>query len=474
MIIWKSKKNHHNIFKQNENESLSTNQKKFNATLKIKKNTKKQYLIQKNKFQIFKKKINDTIKKYHDESLQKHSNVNKILQFLRRNYQFSQMKQQIETYIKQCFNCQQNKHETHAKYDEIQYNASSNSSWNEITMNFITKLSKSIDFIIKKKYDSILIMMNKFIKYFHMISFKKRYNAEQLKFLILNRRIWYHEIFKTIINDKNKFFTFNYWKTLISLLKTKLKLSTIYHFKTNDQIERTNQNFEQYLKHYINKTQSNWISFLSMTQLTINAKISNTTKMSSFFANFEKKFNLFEFELSNKSTQSTIQKIKTFKRIHDNIFKMQKKSTIYQKKNEFQLKKNKIYLFTKNLKIKKSNKKLNHVKIESFFIKNQKSRINYEFELSQNTRIHSIFHISLLKSIDSNTFIQKNFHYESKKKEFEIKNILNKKNQKYFVKWKKYFTSKNTWKSIKHLKNCQKLKKFHQKNQKKNQQKRRK
>ena len=107
-----------------------------------------------------------------------------------------------------------------------------------------------------------------------------------------------------------------------------------------------------------------------MTQLTINAKVSDTTKMSSFFANFKKNSNLFEFELSNKSTQSTIQKIKTLKQIHDNIFKMQKKSTIYQnkkRKNESQLKKkNKVYLFTKNLKIKKSNKKLNHVKIKSF------------------------------------------------------------------------------------------------------------
>ena len=58
---------------------------------------------------------------------------------------------------------------------------------------------------------------------------------------------------------------------------------------------------------------------------------------------------------------------------------MQKKSIIYQKKKKmtFQLKKkNKIFLFTKNFKTKKLSKKLNHVKIESFFIKNKKrSRI---------------------------------------------------------------------------------------------------
>ena len=175
-----------------------------------------------------------------------------------------------------------------------------------------------------------------------------------------------------------------------------------------------------------------------MTQLAINAKLSNTTKISSFFANFEKDSNLFESELPNKSAQSAIQKIEILKKIQKNIVKMQKKSAIYQNKKRkmtFQLKKrNQVYLLTKNLKTKKSNKKLNHVKIEPFFIKNQKDRVSYELELSKNTRIHSVFHISLLKSVDLNTSIQKTFHYESKKEKFEIKNILNKKNQKYLVK----------------------------------------
>ena len=68
-------------------------------------------------------------------------------------------------------------------------------------------------------------------------------------------------------------------------------------------------------------------------------------------------------------------------------------------------KRNKIYLYTKNLKIKKLNKKLNHMKIESFLIKEFKERINYELKLFRNVKIHLIFHINLLKLIDSNIFI---------------------------------------------------------------------
>ena len=80
-----------------------------------------QFSIVHEKLQISKDKIDEYIKKHHDESLQRHFNVTKIIQLLRQNCQFSNMRQRVETYIKKYFNCQQNKHVTHAKYGEIQY-----------------------------------------------------------------------------------------------------------------------------------------------------------------------------------------------------------------------------------------------------------------------------------------------------------------------------------------------------------------
>jgi len=94
-----------------------------------------------------------------------------------------------------------------------------------------------------------------------------------------------------------------------------------------------------------------------------------------------------------------------------------------------------MYLLTKNLKIKKKSKKLNHVKIESFFIKEVKKLVNYELDLFKNAKVFLVFHISLLKSVDFSTSIQRTFHYYSQKKNrFEIERILEKKNQRYLVK----------------------------------------
>ncbi len=139
-----------------------------------------------------------------------------------------------------------------------------------------------------------------------------------------------------------------------------------------------------------------------MTQLTLNAKILNITKITLFLVNYNKELNLFEEEHTHLLAQLVIKKITTLKKIHDNISKMQERSTKYQnkkRKTTSQLKKkNKIYLLTKNLKTRKSNKKLNYVKVELFLIKKTKKSINYELDLLKNVKVFLIFYILLLKS----------------------------------------------------------------------------
>ena len=115
----------HSILKINQNGMLSANTKKLNVTLRILENSKKQYSMIHDKLQISKDKIEQCIKKHHDGILRNHSDVFKIIQFLRRKCYFSNIRHHVETYIKRCLNCQKNKHATHTKYEHIQYQKSS-------------------------------------------------------------------------------------------------------------------------------------------------------------------------------------------------------------------------------------------------------------------------------------------------------------------------------------------------------------
>jgi hypothetical protein len=66
-----------------------------------------------------------------------------------------------------------------------------------------------------------------------------------------------------------------------------------------------------------------------MAQLTLNAKVSNITKITSFFVNYDWEPNLFEKEQRHLLAQLAIKRVATLKRVRDNILKMQNKSIKY-------------------------------------------------------------------------------------------------------------------------------------------------
>ena len=204
--------------------------------------------------------------------------------------------------------------------------------WNEVTLNFIIKLSKSQNFVIDQHYDAIFIIIDRFTKYTHLILFCEEYDSKQLKYIILNRLIKYHEILKKLTSDRNKFFISKYWQIFISILKARFYFFTAYYSQTNEQTKQINQTLKQYLHHYVNYHQDNWIKLLSMIQIAMNSKISNTTKISFYFANHERELNLFERELKHVSADSAMNWIKKLKNIKENIQKMHFKFEKYVNK----------------------------------------------------------------------------------------------------------------------------------------------
>ena len=109
----------YSIFKINKNKLLLANKYKLNTILQILRDNTEEFLIEKEKFQISINKIDKYIKEYYNRLLQKYSEITKNFQFLYQYCQFLQIKQAVETYIKQYFSCQQNKYNTHASYSKI-------------------------------------------------------------------------------------------------------------------------------------------------------------------------------------------------------------------------------------------------------------------------------------------------------------------------------------------------------------------
>jgi hypothetical protein len=82
-------------------------------------------------------------------------------------------------------------------------------------LDFIVKLPPLKEIIIGVVYDSILVVINKLIKYAYFI-FYKGLTAKNLIYAFNRNVITNYDILKEIINNRDKLFTSKFWKLLIN------------------------------------------------------------------------------------------------------------------------------------------------------------------------------------------------------------------------------------------------------------------
>jgi len=90
----------------------------------------------------------------------------------------------------------------------------------------------------------------------------------------------------SIILDRKVQFIAGMMNKLNKLLEIQTKLLTAYHPQTDRQIEKINQELEQYLRVFIDHRQKQWLDWLGTAEFVYNNKIYLVTKISPFKANY--------------------------------------------------------------------------------------------------------------------------------------------------------------------------------------------
>ena len=196
-----------------------------------------------------------------------------------------------------------------------------------------------------------------------------------------------------------------------------MKLSTVSHPETNGQSRNANQEAERHLRSYVNHFQDNWVWLLPMGEFSANANISATTKVPLFLAT--KSYNpRMSFDPVNLSADSTREQIanstarlianrmeKVWEFMQEEIMKSQAKQAIaanrHQKKPLVYKVKDMVWLLTKNIKIERPSKKLDHKMIGLYKVKELVGS-SYRLELPHIMKIHDIFHPNLLQKAATN------------------------------------------------------------------------
>ena len=106
-----------------------------------------------------------------------------------RYWSSPRMRTAIENYIKDYPSWNKNKSNNHTKYGYLQKIKLPQFPWASLTMDFITKLPPSQKPSSKEIYDSIMVVVNRHIKYMTFIPFNETYNAAQLGYIFLDKII---------------------------------------------------------------------------------------------------------------------------------------------------------------------------------------------------------------------------------------------------------------------------------------------
>ena len=94
--------------------------------------------------------------------------------------------------------------------------------------------------------------------------------------------------------DRGPQFAAELTKELNLMLGIKTKLSTAFHLQTDRQIERMNQELEQYLRFFVEHRQKDWLEWLAIAEFAMNNKVHMATKISPFMANYRKEVRMGE------------------------------------------------------------------------------------------------------------------------------------------------------------------------------------
>ena len=110
---------------------------------------------------------------------------------------------------------------------------------------------------------------------------------------MFRNNVWkLHRLPESRVSDRRPQFVADLTKKLNQILGVEIKLSTMFHSQTDGQMERLNQELEQYLRFFIDHRQKDWPEWLASAEFTINNKIHLVTKMSLFMANYRRELRI--------------------------------------------------------------------------------------------------------------------------------------------------------------------------------------
>jgi len=341
----------------------------------------------------------------------------------------------VKQYVEGYNSCQRNKNCTEQPAGKLMPNLIPERPCMHLSADFITKL------LLAQGYNSILVVVNRLTKMVHFIFTTEKMLAERLARLFRDNMWKLHRLPKSIISDRGPQFAAELMRELNRMLGIKSKMSMVFHPQIDEQMERVNQELEQYLRMFIDHRQEQWPDWLGTVEFAYNNKVHLSTKILPFKANYGQDPRM-GFEVKRKGKYKGVEKFMTkIKEIQEKakavLGKVQEEMKKYTDRkraeiNEYRVE-DLVMLSTKDLKyqmVGRRMEKLTEKFVEPYKIKKVVLLNVVELELPSTVKIHPVVNVSRVQKYVGQVEEQRKEQpvlviIEGEEK-WEVKRILNK------------------------------------------------
>ena len=194
------------------------------------------------------------------------------------------MKKEVAEYVAKCLTYQKFKAEHQQLGGELQPLDIPKWKWDQITMDFVVGLPRTM-----KGHDAIWDVVDQLTKSAHFISIKTTFSLEQLENLYVQEIVRLHGVPKSIVSDRDAWFTSKFWKSVQRAMGTSLNFSTAFHPQTDGQSERTIQILKDMLRACVLDFKGTWNRYLSLIEFSYNNSYQATIGMAPYEALYGRK-----------------------------------------------------------------------------------------------------------------------------------------------------------------------------------------
>ena len=342
---------------------------------------------------------------YHTTPTGGHAGIAKTLARISKNYSWPGIREDVKQFVTNCLDCQMTKYETQKEAGLLCPLPVPRRPWEDLSLDFIVGLPPY------QGHTTILVVVDRFSKGIHLGTLPAAHTTYMVATLFINVVVKIHGVPRSLVSDRDPLFLSHFWQELFRASGTHLRMSYAYHPQSDGQTEVINRIVEQYLCAFMHRRPHKWGKLLPWIEWSHNTSWNAGTGSTPYEVTFGRKpFNFLEY-ISGTSNIEAVEDLltdrdATFQTIRKKLLKAQdqmkkqadhKRQEVNYQVGDWVLLRLRPYRQSSTKGTSSASAKLAKRFYGPFQVIERIGPVAYKLKLSDEEKIHPVFHCSKLK-----------------------------------------------------------------------------